>query len=368
MKDCITDLPLTLRRRIAALAIDGTSGTLVACDENGQPLAPALMYNDSRAAAEALLISKIAPANSGAHGASSGLAKALWLQKRHHRMKKILHQADWIAAQFTEKPHLSDENNALKTGYDLINHCWPDWIFSKELPFSPALFPKVFTPGSEFGTITAHTAMTLGLPSTLKIHAGTTDSIAAFLASGALKPGDAVTSLGSTLAIKIISSTPIFAPEYGIYSHRLGAFWLAGGASNSGGAALLRYFSAEEIATLTPRLNPGLFTGLSYYPLPSLGERFPVADPLKASLVTPRIEPRLLYFQGMLEGIAEIEREAYAKLHALGAEQPQRIFTLGGGAKNSAWTQIRQQKLGCEMLPPKHLEAACGTAQLAMQD
>jgi sugar (pentulose or hexulose) kinase len=63
---------------------------------------------------------------------------------------------------------------------------------------------------------------------------GTTDSIAAFLASGANKAGQAVTSLGSTLAIKLISKVPVDDSEKGIYSHRLDDTWLVGGASNVG--------------------------------------------------------------------------------------------------------------------------------------
>jgi len=51
--------------------------------------------------------------------------------------------------------------------------------------------------------------------------AGTTDSIAAFVASGAQQLGQAVSSLGSTLAIKALSSRPVQDSSRGIYSHRL---------------------------------------------------------------------------------------------------------------------------------------------------
>lgn len=44
-----------------------------------------------------------------------------------------------------------------------------------------------------------------GLPSSCQVVAGTTDSIAAFIAANATEPGHAVTSLGSTLAIKMLS-------------------------------------------------------------------------------------------------------------------------------------------------------------------
>ena len=54
------------------------------------------------------------------------------------------------------------------------------------------------------------------------------DSIAAFFASGLTEPGEAVTSLGSTMAIKMISTTRVDDAAYGIYSHRLGDSWLVG--------------------------------------------------------------------------------------------------------------------------------------------
>ena len=50
-------------------------------------------------------------------------------------------------------------------------------------------------------------AAQLGLPADTAIVAGTTDGCAAFLASGASEPGDGVTSLGTTLTLKLLSDT-----------------------------------------------------------------------------------------------------------------------------------------------------------------
>ena len=54
------------------------------------------------------------------------------------------------------------------------------------------------------------------------------DSIAAFLAAGVGEAGHAVTSLGSTLAVKLLSTRRVDDAAYGIYSHRLGDKWLVG--------------------------------------------------------------------------------------------------------------------------------------------
>jgi sugar (pentulose or hexulose) kinase len=67
------------RTAIQRISVDGTSGTLLLTDGDGRPLTPGLMYNDARAGAEAARIGGIAPAESGAHGRSSALAKLLHL-------------------------------------------------------------------------------------------------------------------------------------------------------------------------------------------------------------------------------------------------------------------------------------------------
>lgn len=86
-----------------------------------------------------------------------------------------------------------------------------------------ALFPtRVFAPSAPVAAITADVASKTGLPSGCMVCAGTTDSIAAFVAAGVSKPGEAVTSLGSTLAVKLLSEQRVDDAAYGVYSHRLG--------------------------------------------------------------------------------------------------------------------------------------------------
>ena len=55
-----------------------------------------------------------------------------------------------------------------------------------------------------------------------------TDSIAAFVAAGVQQPGEAVTSLGSSLAVKLLSEARVDDAATGVYSHRLGDTWLVG--------------------------------------------------------------------------------------------------------------------------------------------
>ena len=351
--------------RVAALAVDSTSGSLVVADAEGRALRPALMYDDRRSRDGAQAVAGAAPAESGAHGATSALAKLVHLANRGELAGAAyaLSAADWLAGRLTGRLGVSDENNALKLGYDPVGRAWPDWVGGL---VPRELLPEVVAPGTRLGPVADPWREAAGLPEGVIVRAGTTDSIAGFLATGAEGPGEAVTSLGSTLALKVVSRQPVFAPEYGVYSHRLGELWLAGGASNSGGAVLLQHFSSQELEALTARLEPERPTGLDYLPLPAPGERFPDCDPDLA----PRLEPRPAdpgrFLQGMLEGIAAIEARGYRRLAELGAPYPVSVRTVGGGAANPAWTAIRKRLLAVPMPEPRYREAACGTARLAM--
>ena len=345
---------------VRAISIDGTSGTILAVNADGSPASFGSMYNDVCDAANLAKIAAVAPRETAALGGTSPLARAMELVGQGSR---IIHQADWVLGKLSGRYDVTDENNALKSGYDPVTRTWPSWI--AKAGFDVALFPTVVPAGTKIGNITAEMAAQLGLPPDTAIVAGTTDGCAAFLASGASEPGDGVTSLGTTLTLKLLSAAPVFAPDFGIYSHRIGDQWLAGGASNTGGAAIGAYFSKDDIARLTPLLDPGVPTGLDYYPLPKPGERFPVNDPNFQPRLTPRPTDDRVFFQAILEGIARIEAEAYAKLGELGASPLISIRTAGGGAANAAWTAIRLKALGVPEKPSLSEHAAVGTARLA---
>ncbi len=352
-------------QRVQALAVDGTSGTLLLCDTKGNPVTPAIMYNDRRAVEQAKRIASLASDDSGAQGSSSSLAKLMWLHERKldKRAQFALHQADWISGRLTGRFGHSDYNNCLKLGFDAEKMAWPKWLH--KLGFNVALLPEVHAPGEALGVISAETAEAFGLPADVQVLAGTTDGVAAFLAAGPSEPGHAVTALGTTLVLKLLSEKPVFSLEHGVYSHRLGKYWLAGGASNSGGAVLLQYFKVEQMREMTPLLDPENFTGLDYYPLPDIGERFPINNPE----MTPRLEPlpgnSVTFFQGMLEGIARIEAQGYELLEKHGAPILNKVYTTGGGSQNPAWGDIREKILRVKLEKPRSGHAAYGSALLA---
>jgi len=359
----LSALPKRIAAGLHGLAIDGTSGTVMLCDAELEPLHPALLYHDDRARQQGAHLNTIAPAGHTVCTATSGLAKFLWLTQKNDctQAAYFLHQADWLAALLSGRPGISDYHNALKTGYDVEQLCWPDWVAA--LPHSH-LLPRVVAPGEIIGDIQPDIAAHFGIHPRCAVHAGTTDSIAAFIASGTDEIGTGVTSLGTTLVLKQLSRQRIAAQEYGVYSHRYGGLWLVSGASNAGAGALRLHFSDAQLARLSAQIDPLQDSPLDYYPLTRIGERFPVNDARLAPRLLPRPGSDVEFLHGLLQGLAHIEAAGYARLAGLGAPPLKRVVSNGGGAKNIVWRTMRERLLGVQVSTAVHSEAAYGSALL----
>ncbi len=365
--ELISEIPEGTRSHLQAIAINGTSSTILLCDADGTPLYPPQMYNDTCDPDSLELLTTLAPVGHPVLSASSSLAKLLGMSRMVDMtaVRYLMHQADWLAWLLQGRLGLSDDHNSLKLGYDPEIAAYPNWFQQPPLRQLLPLLPQVLKPGSNIGPIQPHLADRFGIPSECQICAGTTDSIAAFIASGANQPGMAVTSLGSTLVLKLLSLTRVDVADYGIYSHRLGDYWLVGGASNTGGAVLQSFFSTAELVELSQHIDPNQPSPLIYYPLLQPGERFPINDPHMQPQLTPRPDNSVEFLQGLLESLARIEAQGYHLLQAHGAPPLRAVYTAGGGAQNSVWQTIRQRHLQAPCYVAQHQQAAYGTALLA---
>ncbi|MDJ0723502.1 MAG: FGGY-family carbohydrate kinase [Prochloraceae cyanobacterium] len=363
----IEKIPLETRKKIGAIAINGTSSTVLLCDRIGNPLAEPIWYNDNRGLEVLDKLKKVAPPNHVVLSATSSLAKLFWWQEKpvYKDARYFLHQADWLAFLLDGKLGISDYHNALKLGYDPGNLCYPNWL--DNLPIRDIL-PEVLAPGTAIKEIKPEIGDRFGLPKSCIVYTGTTDSIAAFLASGAKTPGEAVTSLGSTLVLKLLSRNRVDNAQYGIYSHKLGDLWLTGGASNTGGAVLAKFFTPEELIKYSDRIDTNTIGSLDYYPLLKPGERFPINDPNLKPKLAPRPQDPKEFLHGLLESMAKIEARGYQLLQDLGADRLTKVYTAGGGAKNQVWSKIRQRYLQVDVIESVNTSAAYGTALLAKQN
>jgi sugar (pentulose or hexulose) kinase len=359
LKALCAALPALLRQRVGAIALDGTSGTLLACDRDGRPLGPALSYGLA-CPEQAGRLAGLVPPTSPAASPSGSLARALRLRERHGEQALLRHQADWLMGWLLGDWRWGEEGNNLRLGWDLRRQCWAGRLDAGPWP---EVLPRIVPSGTVLGTLQAGAAAALGLPPSCRVVAGTTDANAAVLAARP-EAGDGITVLGTTLVLKCFAGQPIEAP--GVSSHRLAGRWLIGGASNAGAGVLRRFFDDDTIRRLSRQIDPERPSGLALRPLPGRGERFPVDDPLMEPVLEPRPVSDLLFLQALLEGLAAIEAQGWRRLRELGAPPIQRVISLGGGARNPQWRRLRQRALGMPVLNRPDLAPALGTARLAL--
>jgi sugar (pentulose or hexulose) kinase len=364
-------IPPATRAGIDALAIDGTSGTLLLCRPDGAllegELGRALAYHQAcpEQAAAATRISGAEGEQPGAAaGASGSLARALRLLELAAGIGVqgpllLRHQADWLMGWLLDDWRWGEEGNNLRLGWDPGRGRWQGRIAQQS--WSGGL-PRIRPGGSVVGRLAPQRAARLGLPPHCRVVAGSTDANAGVLAA-APEAGDGVTVLGTTLVLKQFVPSPIAAA--GVSCHRVDGRWLAGGASNAGAGVLRRFFSDAQVAELSRQIDPTRPSGLRLRPLPATGERFPVDDPFLEPVLAPRPVSDALFLQALLEGLTAIEVAGWRRLAELGAPPVRRILTIGGGARNPQWRSLRQRALGIPVLNRPHCTAALGMARLA---
>lgn len=358
-------------RTIGAMAVDGTSGTLLVQGADGVSRGPTLMYDDARAAAEAARVQEAGAEVWDKLGyrmqPSWALPKALWLTERGNLRPgdSFAHQVDAVVARLVGHPVATDTSNALKTGYDLIDLTWPYDVLDS-LGLDPARFPEVVIPGTLIGEVSAAAAVESGIPAGTAIRAGMTDGCAAQVAARALRPGAWSSALGTTLVIKGATTSLLRDPSGAVYSHlNPDGGWLPGGASSIGAGIMSRDFPGADLSDLTAaaaQLDPA--PGVSY-PLAGLGERFPFVAPGARAFSTGVGTDVVSRFASTLQGIALIERLAYDVLAGLGADATGPVTISGGATANEWWNQLRADILGRPVLRPESVEAALGMAVLA---
>jgi sugar (pentulose or hexulose) kinase len=371
-KACLLDLSeRTANANIIAMAVTSTSGTVIPLDQFNQPLHNAIMYSDKRSSPQGERCTAVAMANQveGFTGfnSSSGLAKMVWFQETYpekaNKLAKWVHAADYITGILSGKWGITDYTNAFKSGYDIQQMKWPDYL-STDLSIDKKWLPEVLPSGSVIGSIDPTIAAFLQLPKSINVITGITDGCASQIASGAIKPGNWNTTIGTTMVIKGVTFNQILDDQGRIYSHRHPAgYWMPGGASNTGADWVTNEFghNLAHLSEVAAKLIP---TQHLAYPLRQQGERFPMVAPMATGF-----EPEGLTveekFAANMEGVAYLERYAFELIKALSGEEINAVYTAGGGSNNEVWLKIRSNVLNLPIYKMKHVSGAVGAAILA---
>ncbi|MDQ0378783.1 FGGY-family carbohydrate kinase [Amycolatopsis thermophila] len=345
---------------VRAVAVSATSGTIVAVDRRGEPLGPALMYDDRRGADDNVKAAEAGAPRWRELGMSvsptAALGRITWLRRACPDAAGIRHTPDLIGEQLLGRPVATDSSHALKSGYDPLREEWAAEVFD----FDVAWLPQVVRPTTVLGELPRAVA---GLPAGCLVVAGMTDGCAGQLATGAVTPGSFAGILGTTYVLKGVTEQLVRDTSGALYSHRHpDGWWLPGGASNTGGEAVSGVAGLAAMDSAAAKRGPARVVA---YPLKRSGERFPFVTPEARGFVLGEPADEVELHRARLEGVAFVERLALERLQGLGVPVTGPLVAAGGGSRSPLWTRIRATVTGMELRVSPQAETGYGAALLA---
>jgi xylulokinase len=362
---------------VAAIAVGGQQHGMVALDESGEVIRPALLWNDTRSAAQAESLNSemggnqaIADAVGSVLVASFTASKVRWLaeneKKSADRVHSIALPHDWLSWQLQGGKDFSklftDRSDASGTGYfDPKSSTYRRDILAKALLSDREIFLPTITAPSTFGGTTTH-----GIP----IAAGAGDNAAAALGVQA-EPGDVVISLGTSGTAFAVSTTSTHDSSGAVagFADASGRFLPLVCTLNAArifdAATTILGKTHDEVGALALSSIPGAH-GLTLLPYFE-GERTPnrpdatgVFSGMNIANSNPADIARAM-IEGMLSGLADAV-QALADLDV----DIKRVLIIGGAAKNPAVGQIASALFGRPVLiPPAGEYVADGAAKQA---
>lgn len=349
--------------RPVSISVAGTSGTIIPLDDHYRPICGALMYSDTRAFTENERVRDLAPELGCS--ISWAIPKMMWLQNHHpHLVEHIrawCHVTDFIIGRLTGQWQMTDETSALKSGYDPVAKAWSSVLWERLGIVRDAL-PNVVPSGSPIGPVLPSICEETGLPADVIVTTGMTDGCASQVASGAVSLGSWNTTIGTTMVIKGVTQERIANPTAAMYHHRHpDGYWMPGGASNTGAEWISKDYDNCDLESLNRMAQQRTPTRELSYPLCAEGERFPFVA-REARGFDPSQLDDVTRFTARMEGVAYLERLAYAILERFSKEPATCVYSAGGGSKSDVWLGIRSGVLQRTVIRSRYPDGAVGAA------
>ncbi|MFW6180489.1 MAG: xylulokinase [Spirochaetota bacterium] len=367
----IRHLVSSQRQLIADLRGIGLSGQmhgLVALDEHGGVLRPAILWNDQRTGKQC---DQVYEAVGGIPGLLSYTnnrmlpgytgGKILWVREQepevYGRMRRFLNPKDYIRFRLTGE-YATEVSDASGTGlFDVRSRTWSEPLFEKlTIPLEWA--PECRESIEVSGTVSAEATRCTGLPEGLPVVGGGGDSVIQTLGTGVVRPDVLMTTIGTagivSTALEEFTPNPdgmlqVFCNVIPSTWHAMGVTLAAGGSMRWAREALghaegeVAGLCGEDVYGLISReaaQSPPGANGLIFLPYLQ-GERCPHTDPdargvfVGLSHGTRKSD----IFRSVMEGVMFSFRDVASIFSGLGMDF-EHIATSGGGAQSDLWRQI----------------------------
>jgi xylulokinase len=364
---------------VQAIGLSGQMHGAVLLDAAGEVLRPAILWNDTRAAAECAELEAVFPALRSVAGniAMPGFTapKLLWV-RRHEpeifaRTAKILLPKAWMRWRMTGETieEMSDASGTL--WLDVAARDWSDAALAAT-GLSRAHMPRLVEGNAPAGTLLPALAARWGMRRAPILAGGAGDNAAGAVGLGAIAPGSAFLSLGTSGVVFATTSHFAPAPQSAVHAfcHAVPATWHQMGVTLSAAASLAWWAGvvgrgeADLLAGLAPPRRPA---GAIFLPYLS-GERTPHNDAAIrgafAGLSHDTDAADLT--QAVLEGVAFSFRDALDALAGAGTVIAE-ADVIGGGSRAAVWVGILAAVLGIPLhrLADGEHGGAFGAARLA---
>ncbi|MFF9278098.1 xylulokinase [Streptomyces griseosporeus] len=358
-------------REAAAVSIGGQQHGLVTLDERGEPVRPALLWNDVRSAPQARRLTEElggakfwAERTGSVPAASFTVTKWAWLAEHEpdavRATKAVRLPHDYLTERLTGQG-TTDRGDASGTGWwASATEAYDEEILG-HVGLDPALLPRVVRPGEVAGTVREHHDLPFS-KGTL-VAPGTGDNAAAALGLG-LRPGTPVMSLGTSGTVYAVSRHRPADP-----TGTVAGFADAHGDWLPLACTLNCTLAVDRVAALLGRDREAVEPAAGVTFLPYLdGERTPNLPDASGLLLGLRHDTtggQLL--QAAYDGAVHALLGALDLVLDEDADPSAPLLLIGGGARGTAWQQTVRRLSGRPVQVPeaKELVALGAAAQAA---
>jgi len=372
---------------IAGLSFSTAMHSLMGLDAVGAPATPLVTWADSRASrqAERIRASAVGLALHRRTGTPvhpmSPLPKLVWFHEQEPRLcERVAHWVgikDYVLRRMCDAL-VVDHSSASAMGLmDLDRLAWDPEALQLAAITAEQL-PELVASTTVLPGLTAETADATGLALATPIVVGAGDGPLANLGLGAVRPGVAACSIGTSGALRVMVDQPAVDPLGGVFCYALTpGHWVVGGAINNGGIVLdwahtalapdVAEPAAEELLRTAARAPAGC-GGLLMLPY-LLSERAPrwSSLPRGAYIGLTREHRREHLVRAALEGVCQQLSLVLQSMRAAGIEVRE-IRATGGFARSPLWRQMLSDCLGMPVhFPAGHEGSSFGAALLGMQ-
>ncbi|SFB29537.1 xylulokinase [Collimonas sp. OK607] len=371
--------------RVRCIGLSGQMHGAVLLDQSDQVLRPAILWDDSRAMAQAQLLGHEHPEFADVTGSlpMAGLTapKLLWLREHEpqvfSQISCVLSPKDYLRLRLTGE-RISDVSDAAGTLWlDVRKRDWFEPML-QATGLELTQMPRLVEGSASSANLSASAASLLALQQPVPVAGGGGDNPVSAVGIGAIDTGQAFVTLGTSAAIVAITDRVAGNPASAVHSfcHALPQRWYTMGAMLAG-ASCLRW-----VTQLLGQVNEQTLLQLVEERLP-LTQSAPVATPLflpyLAGERTPHNDPLLrggfmnlahdttpaMLGYAVLEGVGFGLLDAMHAVQSAGAVVGQ-CSLVGGGARSNYWAQLLSNILDREIctLSGSELSACIGAAKL----